>query len=49
MVAISTFLIGTDKAGIYLLALVAPGLLVVHMVATAVSYTVTAIFMVTIG
>lgn len=49
LVVISTFLTGADKVGIYLLAFAAPGLLVAHMVGAAVSYAVTAVFMVTIG
>lgn len=49
LVVLSIFLSGADEVGIYLLALTAPSLLLAHMVASAVSYAVTAVFLVTIG
>lgn len=49
LVTLAVFLAGFDKVGIYLLAFTAPVLLVVHMVASAVSYAVSAVFMVSIG
>ena len=49
MMAIATFLSGMDSAALYLFALAAPRLLLAHAVVSVVSYTVTAVLVVTIG
>ena len=49
MMAIATFLSGMDSAALYLFALAAPRLLLAHAVVSVVSYTVTALLVVTIG
>lgn len=48
-VIVAVSLSGSEKVGIYLLAIAAPLLLLAHMIASAISYALTAVFMVTIG
>lgn len=45
----STLLVGADKPALYLLCFAAPALLLIHAVASAVSYALTAVLGVTIG
>lgn len=45
----STFLVGADKPALYLLCFAAPALLLIHAVASAFAYALTAVLGVTIG
>lgn len=49
LVILSTFLAGAEKVGIFMLVFSAPVLLLAHMVASALSYAITAVLAITVG